>query len=354
MPDELRDLTNKPSVVYNASKTSILFAEDWALLKSWLSYLAGLISTLSTWVTTNFIPYTGATKDVDLGANDLTVDNGTLFVNSLGNTVGIGTLNPRAKLEVYSSNDSRILLANPVNGFAPSYISYYSGLTNSTKRGELKFSTNPNSPYQADLLYITQGYNGVDVDTRFFINGNTGNIGIGTESPTAKLSVVGEINTNNGSVKQTLPIKYVKVSDVKAYSTHGGTFTAGAWRTRDINTEDNDDYGVCSIASNQITLQAGTYIVDVVAPAYQTDRSVVRLYNVTAGAEIMRGTAGRAATTDTTQILDTVKGQFTIATTSVIEIQHRSSATATTYGFGVGNTWGDTDVFTVAQFWKIN
>ena len=47
MPDELRTLINKSGVVYNAGKTTILFAEDWALLKSWLSYLsrAPILST---------------------------------------------------------------------------------------------------------------------------------------------------------------------------------------------------------------------------------------------------------------------------------------------------------------------
>ena len=52
---------------------------------------------------------------------------------------------------------------------------------------------------------------------------------------------------------------YVKVSDVKAYDVAGGTFTQDAWRTRDINTEDSDPSNICSIGSNQITLEAGTY-----------------------------------------------------------------------------------------------
>jgi hypothetical protein len=43
-PDELRDLENKPGVEYDETKTKILFAEDWALLKNWLGYIVGLFS----------------------------------------------------------------------------------------------------------------------------------------------------------------------------------------------------------------------------------------------------------------------------------------------------------------------
>lgn len=217
--------------------------------------------------------------------------------------------------------------------------------------------------YLFNVLSSYTGYQGLwDLDlfgstsliqTNVF-QANTGKVGIGTITPSEMLSVVGKITATDGDVTQTFPIKYVKVSDVKAYNTHGGTFTAGAWRTRDINTEDNDDGGICSISSNQITLQAGTYIVDVKAPSYQTDRSVLRLYNITASAELIRGQVGRSATSDTTQVIDTLNGQFTLSKTSVLEVQHRATSTSVGYGFGVGNNWSHPDVFTVAQFWKVN
>ena len=47
-----------------------------------------------------FIPYTGATTNVDLGAHNLTVDTNSLFVNSINHNVGIGTTSPSQKLDV--------------------------------------------------------------------------------------------------------------------------------------------------------------------------------------------------------------------------------------------------------------
>ena len=46
---------------------------------------------------------------------------------------------------------------------------------------------------------------------------------------------------------------YAIIADVKASNADGGTFTSGAWRTRDLNTEITDPDGIVSIYSNQFT-----------------------------------------------------------------------------------------------------
>jgi hypothetical protein len=38
-PDELRDFTNRAGIEYDAEKTTVVFAEDMALLKEWIEYL---------------------------------------------------------------------------------------------------------------------------------------------------------------------------------------------------------------------------------------------------------------------------------------------------------------------------
>jgi formylglycine-generating enzyme required for sulfatase activity len=48
----------------------------------------------------DYVPYTGATTDVDLGANNLIVDTSTLFVDATNNRIGIGTTTPTEKLEI--------------------------------------------------------------------------------------------------------------------------------------------------------------------------------------------------------------------------------------------------------------
>jgi len=147
---------------------------------------------------------------------------------------------------------------------------------------------------------------------------------------------------------------YVKVSDVKATTTLGGTFTSGAWRTRVINTEDSDASGICSIASNQITLAAGTYICMIVAPALSCDSSVARLYNISDTAVELLGNnkfssnAGSYADSDAI-----VAGKFTIASAKVFEVQHDCQTTRANYGFGTQNYSGLDEIYTIAEFWRV-
>lgn len=73
----------------------------------------------------NYVPYTGATSDVNLGtydltatdltATNLTVDTDTLFVDSVNNRVGIGTATPEELLTLYSASNSKVLLTSAVN-----------------------------------------------------------------------------------------------------------------------------------------------------------------------------------------------------------------------------------------------
>ena len=65
--------------------------------------LTGLNSSLgivNNSLINNYIPYTGANKNVDLGNNNLTINGSTLFVNTNTGKVGIGTTSPTQKLEV--------------------------------------------------------------------------------------------------------------------------------------------------------------------------------------------------------------------------------------------------------------
>lgn len=145
---------------------------------------------------------------------------------------------------------------------------------------------------------------------------------------------------------------YIHVREQQASGTAGGTFTAGAWRTRVINTEVSDAGGFCSIASNQITLAAGTYIARVTAPAKQVSYHVCKLYNVTDGADVLIGVEaedGGAAITTRSEAV----GKFTIAAPKVFEVQHQCGATKATNGLGGAAGFGVIEIFAQAEFWKV-
>jgi hypothetical protein len=144
---------------------------------------------------------------------------------------------------------------------------------------------------------------------------------------------------------------YVCVRDVKSSGTHGGTFTSGAWRTRNINNEQADTAGICTIASNQITLAAGTYRCIISCPCYEVRMNQARLYNVTNSVVQLLGTNEYQSASTAAMTRSFVVGQFTLAAQTTLEVQHRCTQTKATVGWGFATLWGD-EVYTVAEFWR--
>jgi len=149
--------------------------------------------------------------------------------------------------------------------------------------------------------------------------------------------------------------KLFHVRDEKAANTQGGTFTQDAWQTRVLNTETTNEITGASLASNQITLPAGTYYIEAFAWAFQVNRHKTRLRNITDGADIIIGTSGFARSTagDSFQFYSEVNGEFTLTGTKVIEFQHRCQNTNADDGFGVAsNIDSKVEVYAEVRIWK--
>jgi len=147
---------------------------------------------------------------------------------------------------------------------------------------------------------------------------------------------------------------YILIQDQKASGTNGGTFTSGAFQTRDLNTEVSDSGGHASLASNQITLSAGTYVFHVVSPAFYVQANRAAFYNVTDATYVAYGTneyAGRG-TPDIVTVKSLVFGEFTITSPKVFEVRHRCLTTYATSGYGLAMNWGMNELYTTAEFWK--
>ena len=146
---------------------------------------------------------------------------------------------------------------------------------------------------------------------------------------------------------------YVKVSDVKAYDVRGGTFTAGAWRTRDINTEDSDDSNICSIATNRITLEAGTYTCQISCPAFGVRSNAACLYSITDTEIVLLGTVENSHQSYLSSVRSFVVGKFAISVRTVFEIRHICLTTRADSGLGERlNIAGVDCVYTIAEFWR--
>lgn len=161
---------------------------------------------------------------------------------------------------------------------------------------------------------------------------------------------VNEIQDTSGTVRRGIQT-YAIICDQKSSGSHGGSVTAGAFRTRDLNTEIADPDGIVSIASNQFTLGAGTYLIEAEAPAYRIQYNQLRIYNATSSSSVQ---VGRSMYTDPTGNVFTVAAvaaRVTITGSTAFEIQHRTYASLATYGFGIGTAFGD-EIFTIVKIFK--
>lgn len=141
--------------------------------------------------------------------------------------------------------------------------------------------------------------------------------------------------------------------DEKSSGTSGGTFTSGAWRTRDLNTSQFNNITSASLASNQITLPAGTYTISATAPVYDIGYHQLRFYNITDSAVAVLGISNYLRTgASATSMISVASGSFTIAAQKVFEVQHQCDSTKADSGFGVAISFG-TEVYATITITKV-
>jgi len=146
---------------------------------------------------------------------------------------------------------------------------------------------------------------------------------------------------------------YICIRDEKTQNTHGGGFTSGAWRTRDLNVEQADSGNHCVITANQFVLTAGDYVILAYAPASAVDEHQAKLYNVTGTTDLI---VGQTASTDSSITYDNVnaiiQGKFTIAASQSLEIQHWCKSNNAGDGFGRRANIA-IEVYTTVHLWKV-
>lgn len=137
---------------------------------------------------------------------------------------------------------------------------------------------------------------------------------------------------------------FLVFEDRKTSGTNGGTGTATTWNTRAISALINNGITGASLASNQITLPAGTYYLEVSAPCYEVNSHVIRAYNATDTAVVTDTNANDVigtmehsdqsvgAGTQTRSVIRTV---FTLAAEKAIEFQHYIERSDSTRDLGV-------------------
>ncbi|SUZ59489.1 uncharacterized protein METZ01_LOCUS12343 [marine metagenome] len=123
-----------------------------------------------------------------------------------------------------------------------------------------------------------------------------------------------------------------------ANNTDGPTYAgSGGFQTILLNTEHKDTASTGSLASNRMTLPAGTYTFNSMVNMGRSDGAygrglILRLWNVTANASVGRGTAFCGGANALGNELS-MHGQFTIASSAEFELQGYNAYIGTIYGY---------------------
>ncbi len=145
----------------------------------------------------------------------------------------------------------------------------------------------------------------------------------------------------------------VIIVDEKAAGTDGGSFTQGAFQTRTLNTEKSDTGSLATLAANQITLVAGTYLAEIRCPAFRCRLHKARLRNVTDGTDLVVGSPEDLRNGSRDSGESYIVGVFTVPASKALEVQHQCSDTRNTDGFGVAAGFGLVEIYTTVKFTKL-
>ena len=141
-------------------------------------------------------------------------------------------------------------------------------------------------------------------------------------------------------------------NETQASNTNGGTATTGSWFKRTLNTTVTNGITGCSIASSVITLAAGTYYVLALIPNFRVGGCQGRLQNTTDATTTIFGQNSFGNTTDGWGT-STINAYFTIAGTKNFELQNQVVNTFATYGCGIANNFGNSEIYTTIQITKV-
>lgn len=132
-----------------------------------------------------------------------------------------------------------------------------------------------------------------------------------------------------GSTMQTAAFSHSVAANVA-----GGAATTGAFTTRVLNTQDANSISGASLASNQITLPAGTYRVSGFQEFYRTQITKTRLHNVTDDVALVQGSTLFTNEADS-GAPSSMQGVFTLTAAKVLEFQYEAQGSFNTNALGV-------------------
>jgi hypothetical protein len=164
------------------------------------------------------------------------------------------------------------------------------------------------------------------------------------------------------SPKTVLNKPFFHCQDQKAYNVDGGTSIADAWTKRTLNTVITNDIQGASLASDAVSLPAGTYYVEGhakhIAPANNPTSAIGAIFRD--GVKVLQGSTSYTSNSYTLEIGVAVSGMVTLTTTGVIDLRYYVGVSLASFGLGRSNSDGSvTDasipsIYTDLKIWQLD
>jgi len=215
--------------------------------------------------------------------------------------------------------------------------------------GEVKFDDTPYTPAASSVTCTANSVNWL------FVN-SSGPVQVSTSMPTGEYVPLAMIDAGATSITRIADLRPMRaaanevlhVRDQRTQGTNGGASIAGT-QIRTLQTVVTNKITGASLSSNQITLPAGTYDVDIVCPTNgAVTLAKVRIYNVTDAAYAMEGISSTAPNS-ASNLMSMLKGTLELTATKVFEVRHYTAVAIATSGLGIAVSQG-AEVYTEAIF----
>ena len=154
------------------------------------------------------------------------------------------------------------------------------------------------------------------------------------------------ITTAEGSITSLEASPYMHVRDEKANNTGGGTSVGTTWTKRVLNTSVANTITGASLASDTVTLPAGTYDFHASFPAYSAYYLRGKIRNTSDNSDIIVGPSASSSA------LYSFRGRFTLAAEKNIQLQYWVSVGVAS-GLGLATNSGGVEVYASLEIWKI-
>ena len=277
----------------------------------------------------NFVPYAGATQQVNTGVYGITMSSDIVAHAFYGAATGLTAI-PSASIDPSSITKQ----GNTFNA-----ASKLVQLDSNTKLPAVDGSQLTNLPSTAGgaVLASTQTFTGA--------NTFTSSVTI-TDGGKQTTFIVTSSSTLSG-VSTILP-NYGIWADIKTPGTDAGTSTSGSWYDRTLNSE-IDDTGNIGVVSGGVTLTliAGTYFCEWSVPSFGATRNQTRLYNFTDSATIQSGTSEYGAASNGAKSFGMAR--FTISASKAIRLMQRVDTGVATVGLGVASNFAESEIYSLIK-----